>query len=365
MILVLVSLAALGLAYANGANDNSKGVATLFGTGTASYRGALAWATICTFAGSMTAISLAGRLVDTFRGQGLVDEAALLDPAFPMAVGLGAAATVMLATRFGLPVSTTHALTGALVGAGLASTGSVHLAALGSGFVVPLLVSPFVAFAGTLALYPMLHKCRIGLGVTRESCLCVGEQVQVIAREGIATAVACGPQVEVGTRAECFDRYRGRVAGIGAQTTLDRLHFLSAGAVSFARGINDTPKIAVLIFAGVALPRSMGLLLVGIAIALGGILHARRVTETMSHRITAMNHGQGFTANLVTAFLVIFASRWGLPVSTTHVSCGSLFGIGMATRLARRRTILGILSAWAITLPVAALLAMGVCLLTR
>ena len=70
-----------------------------------------------------------------------------------------------------------------------------------------------------------------------------------------------------------------------------------------------------------------------------------------------MNHGQGFTANLVTAFLVVVASRWGIPVSTTHVSCGSLFGLGLATRQGKWRTIQAILASWLITLPLAAIFA--------
>ena len=77
----------------------------------------------------------------------------------------------------------------------------------------------------------------------------------------------------------------------------------------------------------------------------------------MSTGITRMNHGQGFTANLVTAFLVVVASRWGIPVSTTHVSCGSLFGLGLATRQGKSRTIQAILISWLITLPLAAIFA--------
>ncbi len=69
-----------------------------------------------------------------------------------------------------------------------------------------------------------------------------------------------------------------------------------------------------------------------------------------------MNVGQGLTANLVTAFLVLVASRFGLPVSTTHVSCGALFGIGTVTRQARWKTIRTIIAAWVTTLPIAALL---------
>ena len=81
---------------------------------------------------------------------------------------------------------------------------------------------------------------------------------------------------------------------------------------------------------------------------------ARRVAETLSHGITPMNAGQGFSANLVTAGLVLAASRFGLPVSTTHVSVGALFGIGAATREARRTAIASIVTAWIVTLPVAA-----------
>lgn len=158
---------------------------------------------------------------------------------------------------------------------------------------------------------------------------------------------------------QCRELYRGRVLGFGAQQVLDALHYLSAGAVSFARGLNDTPKIVALLLAAKALSPTAGLSLVGVTIALGGILAARRVAETMSHGITGMNHGQGFTANLITAVLVLGASRVGVPVSTTHVSCGSLFGLGAATGHAHWRTIGSIFVAWITTLPVAAFLAAG------
>ena len=106
----------LFLAYANGANDNFKGVATLFGSRTTDYRHALWWATWTTLLGSCAAALLSGRLVKVFSGKGLVPETLTHDPSFLFAVGLGAAITVMLATLTGWPISTTHALTGALVG---------------------------------------------------------------------------------------------------------------------------------------------------------------------------------------------------------------------------------------------------------
>ena len=100
-----------------------------------------------------------------------------------------------------------------------------------------------------------------------------------------------------------------------------------------------------------------GLLAVGAGMAVGGLLGARKVAHTMSKRISPLNHGQGFTANLVTAFLVIVASRFGMPVSTTHVSCGSLFGIGLSTGEGNKGVMAQILLSWILTLPCAALAA--------
>jgi PiT family inorganic phosphate transporter len=91
--------------------------------------------------------------------------------------------------------------------------------------------------------------------------------------------------------------------------------------------------------------------------AIGGLVNARKVAETMSRKITTMNHGQGFTANLTTAILVVLASLYGLPVSTTHVSVGSLFGIGLTTGKANPRVVSAIVLSWLITLPCAAILA--------
>ena len=102
---------------------------------------------------------------------------------------------------------------------------------------------------------------------------------------------------------------------------------------------------------------------VGIAIALGGIIQSRQVAETMSKRITDLSPGQGFTANMTTAFLVLVASNMGVPVSTTHVSCGSIFGIGIANRSGKWETISKILGTWVTTLPFAAMMSALVYLL--
>jgi PiT family inorganic phosphate transporter len=359
MTLPLLFVVVLVLAYANGANDNFKGVATLFGSGTANYRGALLWATATTFLGSLAAVFLAGQLLKNFSGRGLVDGSLVSNPQYVGAVALGAGMTVLLATRLGMPISTTHSLIGALVGAGWAAGSTVNPGKLGVDFLAPLLSSPFLAFAVTTLVYPLLHRARMQLGVTEHTCLCVGQRTIEVVPAGSYAAVAQRAEqlsVTLGDAVVCRSRYQGHVLGIEASSALDRLHYLSAGAVSFARGLNDTPKIAALLLVAPLFGGVGSSLVVALPMALGGLLSARRVAEVMSRKITPMNHGQGFVANLVTSLIVIGASRFGMPVSTTHVSCGALFGIGTVTRQGRLRMIATILSAWVTTLPVAALL---------
>lgn len=358
-----IAAAFLGLllAYANGANDNFKGVATLFGSGTTSYQRALVWATITTVLGSITALVLARGLLAAFSGEGFVPAEVIADPSFPLAVALSAGTTVLLATRLGFPISTTHSLIGAMVGAGLlTSQTGLNVARLGSGFLFPLLTSPFIAILLAGALYPLFHTIRKRLGIEQETCICIGQEVVGVAPGNLALEQAFEavtlPTISVGEMATCKVRYRGEVLGLQVRSMVDAAHYLSAGLVSFARGVNDTPKIAALLLVGNMLGPSTAIMSVGVAIAAGGILSARRVAETMSHRVTAMNPGQGSTANLVTGLLVVGASVFGMPVSTTHVACGALFGIGAATRQAQWKTIGQILLAWIITLPTAGIL---------
>jgi PiT family inorganic phosphate transporter len=346
---------ALLLTYGNGANDNFKGVATLYGSGTTDYRKALIWATLTTFAGAIAAIWVTAHLVAAFSGKLFISQAVLMQPGYPLAVCAGAAATVLLATRFGLPVSTTHALAGALIGAALlASAGAgVDWAKAGKTVFLPLALSPLLSIVIATALYPLLSLARRRLGIRKESCVCVGEEVGI----NFGGSAVASVTMSTGLQADCNQRYTGTVIGIAAGPAMDRLHFLSAGAVGFARGMNDTPKlVALMILCAPLLQGSPSFVLVAITMALGGILGSRRVAQTMSQGITAMNPGQGFTANLVTSGLVIAASPLGLPVSTTHVSCGALFGIGAVTGQGRWKTIAGIALAWLATLPLAGLL---------
>lgn len=308
MLSISLFLAVCFVAYTNGANANFKGVASLYGSGTTTRREALWWGTATTFAGAVAALFLAKGILKTFSGKGLVPDVLAQSPDFLLAVALGAALTSLLATKFGFPVSTTHALTGALVGAGLAGSGAeVHFGALGKNFVQPLLISPLLAVGVGGVLYLILQAAHLA------------------------------------------PDHRTR--------TLDALHYLSAGAASFARGLNDTPKMVALLLVANRFDIHWGFVAVALTMALGALLDADRVAETLGKKVTDMNPGQGFAANLATALLVSTASFHSLPVSTTHVSVGALLGIGIITRRAKWRMVGQILLCWVITLPCAALLA--------
>lgn len=354
--LVLLFLATLFLAYSNGANDNFKGVATLFGSQTTSYKTAIAWATITTFAGSICSIFLASELVKSFSGKGLVPDAIANGADFHLAIAIAAGTTVILATLLGFPISTTHGLTGALVGAGFVAIGSkVNLTALQNSFVLPLLMSPVLAIPLAMIVYSVLHFARVKLRIEKENCVCVGQPSLQFATPDSRVAVAA-PELTTGTVEDCQQRYLGKAWGVQNQRLIDAAHFLSAGVVSFARGLNDTPKIVPLILIIQAVSLQGGALAIALAMAIGGWLNSRRVAETMSRKITTMNAGQGFSANLITGILVIAATRFGLPVSTTHVSVGSIFGVGLVSKQANYGVFGQILLSWVLTLPIAALL---------
>src|SRR5216110_630322 len=134
MSLALLFLATCFLAYSNGANDSFKGVASLFGSRTCSYRTAISWATITTFAGSITSIFLAQTLLKKFSGKGIVPDHFVGSEFFLLAVAIGAGLTVIIATLSGLPISTTHALTGAIIGCGFIAVGpAMNFSSLGKG----------------------------------------------------------------------------------------------------------------------------------------------------------------------------------------------------------------------------------------
>jgi PiT family inorganic phosphate transporter len=196
----------------------------------------------------------------------------------------------------------------------------VNYALLGNTFITPLLLSHLIAVAVGATVYLVLRGFRIATGIQTESCVCVGNEWVPVAVSNGAACAEIAFTLTVDSPFACEQGYQGSILGFQAKGMIDKLHFHSAGAVSFARGLNDRPKIAVLLLVTGPWSSQWYLVITAFSIALGGLLNARRVADTMSHKLTEMNPGEGLAANLSSALLVTTANLHGLPVSTTHVT---------------------------------------------
>jgi PiT family inorganic phosphate transporter len=360
----LVILSTVAIAAANGANDNFKGVAALLCGGNASWRSASLWANLTTLAGALVAVATGARLAAAFSGGGLLPHGVVASPNLLASVALGAAATVGLAVRLRMPVSTTHALLGALLGgSAVAYAGQLHMVVLVQRFVIPLLVSPLLAFLLAATAYPVIRGVRLRMGVTAGTCVCLtADSLALPSQPGAGLAAMAAPALH-----RCERRAGERVLGVDAQAVVRAAHFFTAGLQSFARGLNDTPKIAALLLAAGAIGHAgpMAFVLVAFAMLGGGLIWGRRVGETMSQGICRLDTGQSLVAGSVTGVLVLAASLFALPVSMTHVAVGSLAGLGSSTGQARWSTLRSIALAWGVTLPLAAALGATVFAITE
>jgi PiT family inorganic phosphate transporter len=353
MVAAALLLLMVILAFANGANDVSKGIATLVGSGVTNYRRAVLWGSLCTVAGAIAAGFLTQALVSTFNGKGLLVQP-LATPSFLLAVALGAAGWLIIATRTGLPVSTTHSLAGALLGTALVAVGfeGIVWRAVASKIAVPLLLSPVLALLLFFAILPALRPFTARF--TRY-CVCVQAVPASLATPDGVTFRQPFPALQAGPADDCL----APVARVGV---VDSLHWISSGAASFFRGVNDAPKILAIgasagVLAGLS---SSGLyLLVALAMGTGSVMAGFRVTRTLAENVATIEPQNGLAANVVTSLLVGLASRLALPVSTTHVSSGAIVGAGLSRggTGVHWRTVGGMLGAWVVTLPVSAVIA--------
>lgn len=328
----------LALAFANGANDVPKGVATVVGARLAGVRTALIWATVMTVVGSVISLQLAEKMTKLFTS-GIVS--ATPTAPFAAAVLIGTTAWVALATIFKLPVSTTHALIGSMLGAGaiFASSG-VQWNALLAKLVGPLLLSVVVAYVLTVVLTVVSRVVRAKLFV------------RSVAKADLDESALAGAGGSTVTRTAVEQKHK-----LGL---LSLAHWLTSGLTSMARGMNDTPKIVAIgsfaLIGGMA-PTTLAIG-VAIAMAAGGLLVGSRIAERMAHDVLRMRCSEGFVANLTTAALVGLGAFQGLPMSTTHVSNAAIVGTA-GTNLSRLKgkTVRDFALAWLVTPPFAAAVA--------
>ena len=293
----------------------------------------------------------------------------------------GTAFWVGLATATSPPVSTTHAIVGSLIGAGLLlRPGSVQGSSLATKVAIPLLASVVLSYAASALLSR----------VARSAPRCVGLDLGLLSTEEIGTSLG-HDQRKLSVRLSSPVRGRARLPApvlrsrrsgcsprrlppvrvlastsaacpvspgtAGISLNVNTAHWLTSGAASFARGLNDAPKIWAIGAFGLV-PGTLGpsqlLVLVAVALAFGGAVAAVRVGRQLGENVVHMSHREGLNANVVTAVLVGAGADLGLPMSMTQVSTGAISGIaGNQIRRLNVRSLRNVLIAWTATPAVA------------
>lgn len=361
-ILVLVFVIGFCVSFANGANDVSKSIATLVGSGVANYGRAIAWGTLWTAFGAAVAASVTHAMLQTFSS---ISRSSTIHP-FSTAIAaiIGTVLWIAIATYASLPVSTTHAIVGSLVGVAIFNGGltQVNWSVLTGKIAIPMLLSPILAFGLTIGL---LKLWRAFAPAVAEDCICIEVQDDFDAprsEAAIAQSIAAQPLAASLRLASC-DAANRSSAGL----TIGHLHWISSGFASFSRALNDTPKMVALLV-GAALvsggtrPLSGSYYgVVALGMTTGSWIAGRRVTNLLARKVTPMDHREGFAANLVTAALVGIGAPLGLPMSTTHVASGAIMGIAAEQRMpSNRKVIAEMMIAWVVTLPASGLLSVVV-----
>ncbi|MFN3275846.1 MAG: inorganic phosphate transporter [Paracoccus sp. (in: a-proteobacteria)] len=405
----LIVAAWLGLAI--GSNDVANSLGPAVGAGAIGLLPGLALVALAEVAGAV----LAGGAVSQRLAGGIVDTAQLASGGVGALVMLsaliGAASWITLASGIGLPVSTSHSIVGGIAGAGAAALGLSGVAWGTVGMIASAwVVAPVLAgcLAGGLVIF-LRHKimeredrgagARLWLPpLVAVMCALFAAYVMVLlGRPGgpvggvVVVALAAGGLGWASTRIG-VDRERARHDKPSAKRLLRPALVVSVVIMGFAHGANDVGNVAgpLSVIIGTAdagggygaVPMA-ALLAAGMTIALGTLLFGGRVVVMVGGGITRLNAGRAFCVTLATAMVVIAASGSGLPVSTTHVAVGGVFGVGFARewqdrrrararaalpeeeqsrrRLIRRSHVATITAAWAVTLPVTAALGAMAC----
>jgi PiT family inorganic phosphate transporter len=394
--LTLAAVFGLFMAWGIGANDVANAMATSVGSRAITVKQALIIAAIFEFAGAVLA---GGEVTSTIR-KGIVDQSMIADSPelliFGMLASLLAAGTwLLIASRKGWPVSTTHSIVGAIIGFAIVGMGfdSVQWGKVGSivlSWVASPLISgvfaylifssvrwlilsrpdplerarryvPFYIFAAVfmLSLVTMFKGLKhVGLDLTKAECYLIsfacGLVVAIIGRFIIL-------RIEPNRKAEKKFHY------FTVERVFAVLMVVTACGMAFAHGSNDVanaigPVAAVISIsqAGVVGQDSQVsiwiLLLGGMGIVVGLATFGRHVMATVGRKITHLTPSRGFAAELAAATTIVIASGTGIPISTTHTLVGAVLGVGMARGIsAIDLSVVGrIFLSWAITIPAGA-----------
>lgn len=399
----------LGLSI--GANDIANSLGPAVGAGAIAIGPGLVLVALAEIAGAVlaggaVAHRLAGGIVDTSVLGGAGGQIVML------AALIAAAGWITVATGANLPVSTSHSVVGAIAGAGLAAAGSQAVSWGGiAAMALAWIVTPLAAavLAGTLLALlrikvaeapdrgraarlwlPPLTGAMAGLFVAYVATLLPALSLRLPHAllsglfAGLATAALMLWRVDR-VLAQASDEKPGMKRILGQPL------LFAAVMMGFAHGAGDAGNVAgpllVILSPAPGGPLPMPVLLLamaGAAIATGALLFGRRLVGVVGEGITRLNPARAFCITLATAVIVMIAASWGLPVSSTHVAVGGVFGVGFVRELLdrrgtadravlpveerhrrqmiRRSHVATITAAWAVTVPVTALLG-GVCCL--
>ena len=316
VLLILVLIVAVGFGIANGFNDAANAIATVIGTRTLSPRLAIIMAACCEFAGAATGTAVAITI-----GKGIIaPEFLTLSTVFA-----GACAVVIwasIATYLGMPISLTHGLISGLVGAGLATSGSVSIIWRVLGRVVSAVgIAPLMGFTGGFLLMVVI------MWLFQKS------------------------------------------APAKLSKFFGRLQIISAAFVAYSHGKNDGQMpiglitMALVAFTGdnslwehlsILDPIGWKIIVVSaFSISFGTAVGGWRVIRTLGLKITNLRPVQGFAATTAAASVIEFASHFGIPVSTTHCVSTSIMGVGATRRLSAVRWGIAkdIVLTWILTFP--------------
>lgn len=398
--LALGAALAFYMAWAIGANDVANAMGTSVGSGALTITGAVIVAGLLEFSGAFLA---GGHVTNTIR-KGMLD-AVLVEQnpdlvLYGMLAALASAGTLLLvATRYGLPVSTTHSIVGAIVGFGAVGLG-VDAVAWGKvgQIVASWVTSPLIGGVLAFLIFGLIRNRVLDRDKPIEELAKIGPffffyvffimglvtlfkglknlNLDLDLPEALAASTALGLVgaafgVVVMRRAS---RRAGEMRDDADQFWhVERvfvvLQIMTACAVAFAHGSNDVansigPLAAVhsIVTTGAAATTASVepwmLALGGLGIIIGLATWGYRVMETIGKKITELTPSRGFAAELAAATTIVLASRMGIPVSTTHILVGSVLGVGLARGIGALdlRVVGSIFVSWIATLPLAAVL---------
>jgi PiT family inorganic phosphate transporter len=400
IILGLAVLFGLYMAWNIGANDVANAMGTSVGSHALTIRQAVIVAAIFEFAG---AFLVGGQVTQTIQ-KGIIDPTIYQSEPLTLAVGmlaamLAAALWLQLASAKGLPVSTTHAIVGAVLGFGIVSAGfdAVSWGRL-SGIVASWFVSPvcggIIAFTIFYIIRRYILDAELPLHRTKllspVLLLVVGSVLMLVllfkglknlnlelsATQIVAACVAFGGVLAVVAMFALRGFDKVEVERSEAHRRVEKvfgwLQIITACFMAFAHGSNDVAN-AVGPLAGIVTILDSGkvsatggvptwvLVLGGIGIVIGLATYGARVIETVGKNITEMTPTRGFAAEFGAALTILVGSQLGLPLSTTHILVGAVIGVGFARGIAalNLRVIRSVATSWVITVPATAIVAIA------